>query len=114
MLERAKRLSTSIGAVLEDVDVELINQRNSNFDQVVIASPFLRLKLRYSDPATSPVPFYFRGLWDSPLSEGKAFELECDETDIDLLVGRLLKAKELLSGAIERSVSSKEDRKTAK
>jgi hypothetical protein len=114
MLERAKRLSTSIGAVLEDVDIELINQRNSNFDQILIASPFLRLKFRYSDSAASRLPFYFGGFLGSAPSEGRAFELECDETDIDLLVGRLLKAKELLSSAIEPSAPSKEDTKTTK
>jgi hypothetical protein len=57
---------------------------------------------------------FFAPPWLPATSEGRAFELECDETDIDLLVGRLLKAKELLSGAVERSVSPQEDPKTTK
>lgn len=106
MLERSKRLSTAVGSnVLEDVDVELINRRNSPLEQVTVISPFLRLKFRYSNAARTSL---YQPPWLPSQSEGRAFELECDETDIDLLVGRLLKAKELLSRAVEESVSPKE------
>lgn len=101
MHERAKRLSSCVGPVLEDLDIEVIQHRHSPFDGQTIISPFLRLKMRYSDKSPN-LPFF--PPWAPPRSEGRAFELECDETDIDLLIARLLKAKELLNNALKGSV----------
>ncbi len=105
MHERAKRLSSCLGAVLEDIDIEVIQRRHSPIEEQTIVSPFLRLKLRYSDRTNSVLPFRFTPPWAPPESGGRAFELECDETDIDLLIARLLKAKELLNSALSSSAS---------
>ena len=37
----------------------------------------------------------------------EGLELDCDETDIDLLIARLLQAKELLKKAIEAKIEPK-------
>ena len=109
MRERAKRLSSCLGAVLEDVDVEVIQRRHSPLEEQTILSPFLRLKLRYSDRSSSVFPFRFTPPWAPPVSGGLAFELECDETDIDLMIARLLAAKELLSSALDNSAPTSKE-----
>lgn len=106
MHERAKRLSSCLGPVFEDLDIEVIQQRHSPFDGRTVISPFLRLKMRYSDKSSA---FRFLPPWVAPISEGRAFELECDETDIDLLITRLLKAKELLKSALTSSATASKE-----
>jgi hypothetical protein len=102
MHERGKRISSCISPILEDLDIEIVQRRLSPLVEGVIASPFLRLKFRYSEKSNS---WNFLPPWVPSFSEGRAFELECDETDIDLLIARLLKAKELLSTMLDSDIS---------
>jgi hypothetical protein len=43
----------------------------------------------------------------TPQQQIDIFDFECDETDIDFLVSRLLQAKELLSKAIDAKLQSR-------
>jgi hypothetical protein len=104
MRQRAKRLSTVVGPLLHDLDFELVSQRRSSMGPREISSPFLRLRLRYSLGGKAPFPFFFPPWIPTPPGDTNGFELECDETDIDLLVARLIQAKELLKRAIEVKV----------
>ena len=56
---RSQRLATTRGAVLEDMDMEIISERRSQLDDRVINEPFLRLRLRYSEPNNTPFRFSF-------------------------------------------------------
>jgi hypothetical protein len=107
MRERMKRLSTTVGPLLQDVDFDLVSQRHSSTGNKDISSPFLRLTLRYSVGSKTQWPF-LPPPWATNLPVAtEALEFDCDETDIDLLVTRLLQAKEFLKKAIEATVESK-------
>ena len=100
---RARRMETATGPCLEEMDVELVEQRIDQLRGEKIEDPFLRVRLRYSSDNTSVLPFsLFQGPWGSfvpfPLP---SFEFECDETDIDLLISRLTHAKTLLTSRDE-------------
>lgn len=101
MADRAKRLSTAIGPALEDLDIEVISRRRDLTQAIDVDAPFLRLRLRYSKPNAGNFPFAFPAWLVNAPRNIEGFELECDETDIDLLVSRLLQAKELLRQAID-------------
>lgn len=104
MLQRAKRLTTTVGPLLEDMDIELVSQRRSLAQGVEIAAPFLRIRFRYSLGGQSGFPIPFPPWIPNPPRDVRSFELECDETDIDLLLSRLVQAKELLKNALEARV----------
>jgi hypothetical protein len=97
---RLARLETAVGPCLQEVDVELITKRQDRVEDEAIEQPFLRLRFRYSAQTDNAFPFFMGGAgpWGpgSPWVPTKSFELECDETDIDLLIQRLTSAKELL------------------
>jgi hypothetical protein len=48
LIGRGKRLATAAGAILEDLDIEIISSRKALTEGVDIESPFLRIRLRYS------------------------------------------------------------------
>lgn len=101
--ERFKRLESAVGPVLEDIDVELISRRRSPVNDADINAPFLRIRLLHTTRGNSA---FFVPAWiANPARDMHTFDLECDETDIDLLIRRLLQAKELLSKAIEAKVA---------
>ncbi|HEV2803504.1 MAG TPA: hypothetical protein VGW57_01105 [Chthoniobacterales bacterium] len=106
LLERAKRFVSAAGPTLEELDCEIVSQRHSWGDEEDVISPFLRLRLRYSEGADFRFPF--RLPWMTGTNDAKSFELECDETDIDLLVSRLLEAKKFLSEALSAKVKAGE------
>jgi len=108
MRERMKRLSTTVGPLLQDVDFDVVSQRRSSTGNREISLPFLRLTLRYSLGTKAQWPF-LPPPWATNLPVAtEALELDCDETDIDLLVTRLLQAKEFLKKAIEAKIEPKE------
>lgn len=95
---RAQRVFSSSGLCLEEIDVDVIGQRFDHLYQSEISHPFLRLRVRYSS-AEPNVMSLFRWInVDSP-EEVQSFEIECDETDIDLLIRRLVTAKQRLLAA---------------
>ncbi len=100
---RARRIETATGPCLEEIDVELVEQRIDQVRGAKIKDPFLRVRLRYSSDNTSVLPFsLFQGPWGSFVPfRLPSFEFECDETDIDLLISRLTHAKTLLTSRDE-------------
>jgi hypothetical protein len=105
MRERARRLSQTAAVRLSDVEIDLIYQRDSGGGDGSLATPFLRLGLRYLE-AEAGVFFFRPPPWITDVEVGapRRFDLECDESDIDLLVYRLLLAKRLLAQAIEEKI----------
>ncbi|MCX7424579.1 MAG: hypothetical protein NTW96_02955 [Planctomycetia bacterium] len=106
--QRQRRLQTATTACLEDMDVEVIQERRDDYQGLKVEQPFLRLRLRYTDSrGAETFPWFFRGPWgSSPFTSSKSFELECDEVDIDVLLFRLREAKTLLSVAVDGSASA--------
>lgn len=102
MAQRAQRIRTLVGASLEDLDVEVLSARRDELQEERLSVPFLRLRLRYSEGVeqTGHVPIR---IWDRMrfVTDVQSFELEADEADIDLLLHRLIAAKELLLKAVE-------------
>lgn len=107
MKQRSKRMQSATIACLEDVDVEIVQHRRENFSSASRSSeePFLRLRVRHSDGADLSgsifFPFHMWGPLESTNSNVSSFEIECDESDIDLLIVRLLAAKNSLLKARE-------------
>jgi len=102
--ERIARLGTSTGPWLEDLDYELIQERSDSLRQEKVATPFLRIRLRYSDIRQEQYlgGFFSFGVPDH-FGAPSSFEVECDLSDIDLLIKRLSDAKQRLleSGTAE-------------
>jgi len=94
--ERITRLDTSTGPCLEDLDYELVQERRDFLRKEKVTTPFLRLRLRYSDIRQQQYlgGFLFAGLDSSGFAS--SFEVECDLSDIDLLIKRLSDAKQRL------------------
>ena len=99
--QRAKRLRTSCSPTLEEVDVEQLASRRDELKEEEIGQAFLRLRLRYVVEEATFFPFFF-GMMDVPIPT-KSFEFECDASDIDLLIARLVAAKEVLAKASEHA-----------
>ncbi len=106
--ERTRRLATATAACLEDVEFEVIEQRYVEPDSRNTKDPFLRLRLRYAEGGKDEsflsrvIPFSIP--WGA-VGEGVgvgSFELECDLSDIDLLVTRLRGAKDRLREALNK------------
>jgi hypothetical protein len=104
LLERSKRLHTLIGPCLEDLQIEVISRRRGLESDEDIDAPFLRIRLIHSMGGDSQFPFVAVPWVTNPPAELHAFDLECDEMDIDFLLKRLIQAKELLKNAIETRV----------
>ena len=102
---RGKRLETTTIACLEDMEFELVEGRATSTQEEMFDDPFLRLRLRYSK-GTDQVPRQFgmfAGMFAGFRLSGAehSFEIECDESDIDLLMLRLAEAKRRLLAARE-------------
>ena len=98
---RARRMRTATGPCVEDIDVEVVQERHEDLHGTTIEEPFLRIRLRYSEERSPDFPFFLLPLMPSPWGgpaflPTQSFEFECDESDIDLLVLRLTAAKDLL------------------
>ena len=110
LIRRARRLETAGSSCLEDLDVEVIKERRDEIKNAEIDEPFLRLRLRYSDAENQMFsPFFMLAPPGFQVDRGKNFEIECDATDIDLLMKRLAAAKKRL---IEADAPEKEDDKS--
>lgn len=100
---RVRRIETATGPCVEELEFEVVQSREAKLTDREIKHPFLRLRLRYSEGAEeTPVPWaYFSALWGTPRMdiEARSFEFECDTSDIDFLIKRLLMAKQRLAGA---------------
>jgi hypothetical protein len=103
--ERQRRLRTATQASLEDVDIELVRERRDDLRGIKVEQQFLRLRFRYTDEKVSasfPL-WFFRAPWGGLGGDAcGAFELECDEVDIDVLLYRLSEAKRLLLSTDEK------------
>lgn len=100
LIRRARRLETAGSRCLEDLDVEVIKERRDEIENTDIDEPFLRLRLRYSDAENQmPSTFFFFAPPGFQVDRGKNLEIECDTTDIDLLMKRLAAAKKRLLDA---------------
>ena len=90
---------------MEDLDVEVVSEREDRLEDSHVTDPFLRLRLRYSEGGCLPFRlFRFSFGPRAAFAETKSFDFECDETDIDLLLLRLKAAKELLLRKTARDV----------
>ena len=97
LIRRARRLETAGSSCLEDLDVEVIKERRDEIQDTEIDEPFLRLRLRYSDAEDQmPWPFFMFAPPGFQVDRGKNLEIDCDATDIDLLMRRLAAAKKRL------------------
>lgn len=99
MKHRAKRLATATGACVEELDYEIVSEREDSYRGRSVKDPFLRLRLRYSEGAKGDLQYlgYIFLSFEGP--EGNVapgFEFECDLSDIDLLLKRLGEAKQRL------------------
>ncbi|NLF71132.1 MAG: hypothetical protein GX575_19040 [Candidatus Anammoximicrobium sp.] len=98
---RSLRLNSATAACLEELDFEIVEERLASSRNERVDTPFVRLKIRYSKGTEAQTAFLriFFGE-DIPLpfpqSGLESFELECDESDIDLLMLRLDAAKKRL------------------
>ncbi len=89
--ERAARLKSVTISVLEDVDFEIIERRFDSTSESDITGSHVRLRIRYSEnQSRSPFAVFLGDPWEE---EASSFELECDESDIDVLISRLSLAK---------------------
>lgn len=99
---RAERLRSSIAPTLEELDTEVVGQRRDEVSNQNVETPFLRLRFRYSvikGTSFEVLPVLPWGM--SPVIQGTpGFELECDESDIDLMLHRLREAKKRLGEAV--------------
>lgn len=103
--QRQRRLRTATEPCLEDVDVELVHERQDDLQGLKVDQPFLRLRFRYTD-GTENYFRMFRMPWGQYGDTScKSFSLEVDEVDIDVLLFRLREAKTLLSSAVKTSTS---------
>lgn len=103
--QRILRLAGDFGNSLDDLDVDVVAQRFEPRKKRREGTPFLRIRIRYSDD-NGPLafPFVFSPWGPSGVSSIKTFELECDESDIDFLIRRLRMAKERLNDYIGAEV----------
>lgn len=99
--EREKRLQAATAPCIVDVDAELVRTRRIALRNRQIDVPFLRVCLRYGRQGELAFPFTNLRFhpWDdmTGVLQAKTFEFECDKSDIDLLIRRLLAAKLLLA-----------------
>jgi hypothetical protein len=95
--ERIVRMRTSTCACLDDVDYELIRERKDSRLEKEVTSAFLRLRVRYSDLRLHQAfGIFFAGPFPELEAPPSSFELECDLSDLDLLIKRLGEAKQHL------------------
>lgn len=105
--ERARRLGTATAACLEDIEFEIVERRHVELEALNTEDPFLRVRIRYTGAGKAEhwflhmIPVVLS--WGEPaLGAGTdSFEVECDFSDIDLMITRLREAKDALLGALE-------------
>jgi hypothetical protein len=90
--DRLTRLKTAGSPCLEEVDVEVVKERQDSLAAETVNRPFLRIRVRYCDDGDDLGFRFFMGFADA-VQPTKNFHLECDESDIDLLMRRLREAK---------------------
>jgi len=102
MRQRVRRLESATAACIEELEAEVISKRRVESSGEEIDQPFLRLRLRYSEgggeePGVLPLLGWLLGPHPA-LAPARlpSFEFECDESDIDFLISRLIAAKRLL------------------
>lgn len=106
--QRTQRLAVAVGPCLEDVDFDLVTERRASREDLSSVQPFIKLRIRYVAREDQLFPFSFIGSpWgrERPPSNGRSFELECDESDIDLLILRLVSAKQFLLEGMKKRTS---------
>jgi hypothetical protein len=92
---RRLRLQSATIPCLEELDAELVRERQDRSAGKRVDVPFLRLRLRYGERITS-----LSYLMYPPFAiTAKAFEVECDLSDLDLLQQRLDEARQMLLAA---------------
>ncbi|HUT95281.1 MAG TPA: hypothetical protein VMY37_37855 [Thermoguttaceae bacterium] len=97
--QRSRRMESATGPCLEELDVEVVEERHDDFRGRKVGERFLRLRLRYSEGSLLGSSWFLFSVmpWGGVGPQSAAsFELECDESDIDLLIFRLTAAKRLL------------------
>jgi len=97
--QRSRRMESATGPCLEELDVEVVEERHDDFRGRKVGERFLRLRLRYSEGSLLGSSWFLFSVmpWGGVGPHSAAsFELECDESDIDLLIFRLTAAKRLL------------------
>lgn len=110
LLRRSDRLETATVPCLQDLDCEVISERQDRMEDERITQPFLRLRLRYTEQQGNSFPFFLPPWGNAGPSQTRSFELECDEDDIDLLILRLSEAKSMLLKTIApRTQSASKD-----
>jgi hypothetical protein len=106
LLERRKRLSSASGPLIDDIDIELVTQRYSQPDSKEVTAPFLRIRLKLIKPEHQ-LPIFFPPWMASPVRTTESLDLECDESDIDLMMRRLAQAKGVLANAMSEKVEKR-------
>ncbi|MBS0659161.1 MAG: hypothetical protein JSR82_13040 [Verrucomicrobia bacterium] len=102
--ERGRRLSSSSNHILVDVAAEIISHRVAYGSESETRVPFLRLSFEYSEGLGKTVVPTALMLFGAGKSTNR-IELECDESDISVLIQRLQAAKELLGKAVETNLN---------
>lgn len=104
---RRDRLRTATNNVLQEIDAEVVSSRSDFGSHTDVTDPFLRVRIRYSLSSEPGFPFRaFGAFHDHPIG-GKAFELECDTADIDLMIRRLTQAKDMLIDQLSKDSVAK-------
>lgn len=103
MRERVIRLSAAAGPCPEELDVEVVTERLNYSSDRYSPQPFIRAHLRYTQ--ADGVDAYTLKAWgqsafSADIIPTHTLSMELDETDIDLLVERLLTAKRLLLSSL--------------
>jgi hypothetical protein len=112
LVARQQRLLSATDASLEEMDIEIVNERLDAHRSLSVGQPFLRVRIRYADWSGSGNPLYaflpaasLTLVMDEANLLCASIVLECDETDIDFLMLRLSEAKRMLSSAVEKSTT---------
>jgi hypothetical protein len=103
--DRIRRIEEALSPVLEDVSVELITKREEPNANDLGGVPYLRLTYHVSvpDPASGFLLFSGPHVFFGP-SKGSSFSMECDEHDLDLMIRRIHKARDMLAKAAPKEV----------
>jgi len=99
--DRFRRIEEALSPVLEDVSVELVSKREEPNANDLGGVAYLRLTYHVAvpDPAASVFPFLRPSMFFGS-SKYSVFSIECDEHDLDLMIRRLNRAKDMLAKAI--------------
>ncbi len=109
---RARRLRSAFAPCFQDLDVEVVEKRSSGLDEESLDLPFLRFRIRYFERGSTGFPLLLISHPWVPVSDklGRGMELEVDESDIDVMIYRLVAAKKTLLAALETAGRTDEGR----